>query len=136
MTSEPSSRIRGKQLWNEYDRKQRRRIAAAVRTGEQLADPREAELALYFAARDQRQLRVIWVYITLAGLSGFALSAHAGHSIITSMLFAALFAAMLGSLLIPIWIREIRRLKRAEAANQQAKGGREDDQGRGSVDKP
>lgn len=114
MTNRP--RYQGKELWKEFTPKERRRIATAARNGEVLTDQREVEFALYLVAKDRRQLAVCWVYLVVAGLSGFGLSAHSGRSAVASILYGVLFVVVVGAVIVPLWLREVRIAKRAEAA--------------------
>ena len=118
MTTNRPPRYQGKELWKEFTPKERRRIAAPARNREVLTDQREVEFALYLAARDRRQLAVCWVYLVVAGLSGLGLSAHSGRSAVASILYGVLFVVVVGAVILPLWIREVRIAKRTEAANR------------------
>lgn len=113
-------RSNGGHLWKDFDRDQRRRVATAVRRGEHIVDQREAQLALYYAARGLRQLRIIWVYLVLTALSAFVLSTLARSSIPRSLMLAGVFAAVVGSIIVPLSLRERRRLRRAAVIYREA----------------
>lgn len=108
----------GKDLWKETDPKTRRRVALAMKRGQRPGDRREARLAMYMAEREKRQLRIVWFYILLSAVAGFALAVHAGNSFTMSLGYGAIFGGSCAAVTVPIVHREKRRLERALAINR------------------